>query len=157
MKTFESIVNELERLCVSGFVKTHKTGNAGIGKTLKDELGITEENIQGPDGKSIELKVARKNATKMTKLFTKSPLPKNIFSKLRIEYGYPDENYPDKLVLQTTVNSNKFSTINGKKGFMVVGKINKIEIIMSKPSKNLLIPNPYWLKEDFSNSIKKKI
>jgi len=31
-----------------GFIKTHRTGYTGIGKTLEDLLGIIENNISGP-------------------------------------------------------------------------------------------------------------
>lgn len=156
-KTYDELIQGLRELKEKGFVKTHRTGDTGVGKTLEDLLGIGENNIQGPDGEDTELKAARKNSASMLTLFTKSPSPRGINSKLRAEYGYPDENHPDKLALRTTINSIGFNTIKEKKGFMIVNNEEKIEIIPGRvPKKFPNMPNPYWLKDDFEDSIKKK-
>mgnify|MGYP004004340705 FL=1 len=157
MKTYDEMILGLKTLKEKGFVKTHRAGDTGIGKTLEDLLGIEENNIPGPDGEDTELKAARKNSPSMLTLFTKSPLPRGINSILRAEYGYPDVNHPDKLALRTTIDSVDFNTIQGKKGFMVIHKGDKIEIVPGqKPIKFPDMPNPYWNKEDFEKSIKKK-
>lgn len=82
MQGYKKLINNLKKLKKKGFIKTHRTGNTGIGKTLEDVLGITENNIPGPNAKMIELKSARKNAKSMLTLFTKSPLPKKANSIL---------------------------------------------------------------------------
>ncbi|RZD40376.1 MAG: glycosyl hydrolase [Thaumarchaeota archaeon] len=157
MRTYDEMISGLKELKEKGFVKTHRTGDTGIGKTLEDLLGIEENNIQGPDGEDTELKAARKNSPSMLTLFTKSPLPRGINSMLRAEYGYPDENHPDKMALRTTIDSVDFNTIKGKKGFMIISKGDRIEIVPGrKPKKFPDMENPYWNKEDFENSIKKK-
>ena len=157
MKTYLELITELKKLKKQGFVKTHRAGDTGIGKTLEDLLGIEENNIPGPDGEDTELKAARKNSPSMLTLFTKSPLPRGINSMLRAEYGYPDENHPDKMALRTTIDSVDFNTIKGEKGFMVIHKGDKIEIVPGrKPKKFPNMENPYWNKEDFEKSIKKK-
>ena len=93
----------------------------------------------------------------MLTLFTKSPLPYGINTKLRYEYGYPDERFPEKMVLRTTINSQDFNDIKGKKGFKVVSKGDRIEIqSFRKPTKYFDMPNPYWTKEIFEKSIKTK-
>ncbi len=157
MKTFELIISELKNLNQSGFVKTYSVGSDGIEKTLKNKLGIKDVELQGPNGEHIDIYVSKKNSSKMLILFAKSPLPKKIYSKLREEYGYPDKKYPDKLILRTTIDSIKFNTIKNQEGFMILGKGNKIEIQMKNfMNKKSNIPNPYWPKEDFENSIKNK-
>jgi len=157
MKTYDELIAGLKELKKQGFVKTHRAGDTGIGKTLEDLLGIEENNIPGPDGEDTELKAARKNSPSMLTLFTKSPLPRGINSMLRAEYGYPDENHPNKLALRTTIDSVDFNTIKGEKGFMVIHKGDKIEIVPGrKPKKFPNMENPYWNKEDFEKSIKKK-
>ena len=157
MQTFTQLLDKLKNIEKMGFVKTHRSGDTGIGKTLEDLLDIEENNIQGPDGEDTELKAARKNSPSMLTLFTKSPLPRGINSKLRAEYGYPDENHPDKLALRTTIDSVSFNTIKGEKGFMIVSNEDRIEIVPRRtPTKFPDMPNPYWNKEDFENSIKKK-
>jgi hypothetical protein len=157
VKTYDELIQGLKELKEKGFVKTHRSGDTGIGKTLEDLLGIEENNIQGPDGEDTELKAARKNSASMLTLFTKSPLPKGINGKLRKEYGYFDNNFPDKLVLRIMVNSVDFNTVKGKKGFMIISTDNGIELLPGRPpTKFPDMPNPYWLKEDLENSIKKK-
>ena len=157
MKTYDEMILGLKTLKEKGFVKTHRAGDTGIGKTLEDLLGIEENNIPGPDGEDTELKAARKNSPSMLTLFTKSPLPRGVNSMLRAEYGYSDVNHPDKLALRTTIDSVDFNTIKGKKGFMISSSGDKIEIVPGRPpTKFPDMPNPYWNKEDFENSIKKK-
>lgn len=157
MRTFDEMISGLRELKEEGFVKTHRAGDTGIGKTLEDLLEIEENNFPGPDGKDTELKAARKNSPSMLTLFTKSPLPRGINSKLRAEYGYWDESHPNKLALRTTIDSVGFNTIKGKKGFMIVSKGDRIEIVPGRPpTKFPDMPNPYWTKEDFENSINKK-
>ena len=69
MKTFDELVDGIKELKKRGFIKTHRSGNTGIGKTLEDELGIEENNFPGPDGITTELKAARKNSKSMLTLF----------------------------------------------------------------------------------------
>ncbi len=60
-----------------GFVKTHRSGNTGIGKTLEDLLGIKENNIPLHDIADVaELKTGRQGSSSMLTLFTLEPLPK---------------------------------------------------------------------------------
>lgn len=157
MKSYEEILQGLKKLKNTGYVKTHRSGDTGIGKTLEDLLGIDENNIAGPDGKDTELKAARKNSASMLTLFTKSPLPRGINTKLRYEYGYTDEKFPKKLVLRTTIDSINFNRIKGKPGFKVVSEQDRIEILPARPPKKYPdMPNPHWPKEDLENSIKRK-
>jgi len=59
-----------------GFVKTHRSGNTGIGKTLEDLLGIKENNIPLHDITGVaELKAYRRDAGSMLTLFTLEPQP----------------------------------------------------------------------------------
>jgi hypothetical protein len=68
---FDEIKKRLEEIKEIGFVKTHRSGQTGIGKTLEDLLGIKENNIPGPNALGIiELKAIRKNSKSMLTLFT---------------------------------------------------------------------------------------
>lgn len=157
MKSYEELVDGIKKLKKNGFVKTHRSGDTGIGKTLEDLLGIDENNFAGPDGEDTELKAARKSASSMLTLFTKSPLPRGINTKLRYEYGYSDKDFPDKMVLRTTIDSIDFNNIKGKKGFKIVSKGDRIEIQpFRKPIKFPDMENAYWTKELMEKSIKKK-
>lgn len=54
-----------------GFIKSHRKGNTGVGHTLEQEIGLTENCISGPDLVGNELKAARKGAGGKQTLFTK--------------------------------------------------------------------------------------
>ena len=110
-----------------GYVKTHRKGDTGIGKTLEDLLGIKENNIPGPNGKRIELKSARQNSKSMLTFLTKAPLPSKANSALLQAVGYPAAN--GKKHLHTTLNALSFNTIKTKSGLMVEAKRNKVVII----------------------------
>jgi hypothetical protein len=72
-----------------GYVKSHRKGDTGIGKTLEDLLGITENNIAGPDFATYELKAGRKESVSMLTLFTKAPSPASANKRLLEVFGYP--------------------------------------------------------------------
>ena len=149
MKTFDQLVEEIKKLKKRGFIKTHRSGNTGIGKTLEDLLGIKENNFPGPDGITTELKSARKNSKSMLTLFTKSPDPHGINSKLLKNFGYPGEN--GKLHLHSTINALEFNTLKGKTGFKIEIKDGQINI--ASKLKNIV---PYWKKETLQKSLEKK-
>ena len=87
MKTYEELLVTLKELKKEGFIKTHRKGPTGIGKTLEDLLGIKENAVPGPDAHLTELKSARKGTSSMLTLFTKSPLPYGSNSVILDEYG----------------------------------------------------------------------
>jgi hypothetical protein len=72
---YNELIEKLKRIKEAGWIRTHRAGNTGVGKTLENLLGIRENNIPGPNAAMIELKAARKNASSMLTLFTKSPSP----------------------------------------------------------------------------------
>ena len=78
-------INEIKQM---QYVKSHRVGDTGIGKTLEDLLGITENNISGPDFATYELKSARKDSVSMLTLFTKAPLPNSANMNLLAAFGY---------------------------------------------------------------------
>lgn len=84
--SFEKFVEKLIAIKNIGWIKTHRCGRTGIGKTLEDLLGIKENNIQSPDYGEYELKSARKNSNSMLILITKSPDAKSANSRLRNTY-----------------------------------------------------------------------
>lgn len=82
---FVKRMTEIEKM---GYVESHRRGDTGIGKTLEDLLGISENNIAGPDFEVYELKSGRKNSSSMLTLFTKAPLPNGANKKLLEVFGY---------------------------------------------------------------------
>ena len=114
-----------------GFIESHRTHNTGIGKTLEDYLGITENNIALPDFGVMELKSQRINTISMMTLFTKSP--EGITnSEIRKRFGYPDPEFPKIKILHQTISDGMTGTPNlssGSKIKMSSFLLSTIEIV----------------------------
>jgi len=116
--TYQELITKLKEIKARGFVKTHRAGPTGIGKTLEDLLGIQENNFSGPDAQEMELKSARKNSTSMLTLMTKTPMPKDSTANLLKRYGYPSAS--GKLHLHFTLSSTNFTGPKGKKELKIM-------------------------------------
>jgi len=153
MLSHEEFVHRLNSLPKT-YVKTHRLGNTGIGKTLEDLLGIAENNIRGPDTNETELKAGRKNSVSMLTLFTKSPMPTNVNVKLLKKFGY---NSPKdgKKILHCTLSTNSETTLRGKDGL-------KLGVVKDDHSDKLCIQNfnneieAYWTEDGLKESFLKK-
>lgn len=151
MQKYSEILQKLKELKNTGFVRTHREGNTGIGKTLEDLLGIRENNIPGPDAEMIELKSARKNASSMLTLFTKSPLPRSANSSLLRRFGYPGER--EGRELHTTVNALSFNSLKGRDGFKIIIENDKIGLV-SQVTPEILC---YWDKDTLQRVFETKL
>lgn len=147
---YAEIIRRLKLIKEMNFVKTHRSGSTGIGKTLEDLLGIEENNIPGPNAHRLELKSVRKGIKSMVTLFTKSPLPKSANSMLLDEYGYIPNGIGRKK-LHTTVNALNFNNLRGKPGFKIVVLANRLNLINSE---NKIFC--YWDEHILKQSFEKK-
>jgi len=152
MKGYNELIQKLKKINKMGWVRTHRSGYTGIGKTLEDLLGITENNIPGPNAAMIELKSARRNGSSMLTLFTKSPLPPHANSILLKKFGYPSTTKQKTKRLETTVNAKNFNKIKGKKGFKLSIKKDRVNLITTS---NEIVG--YWDKETLKNSFERKL
>ncbi len=152
MITYADLIKKLKELKKIGYIKTHRAGNTGVGKTLEDLLGIDENNIPGPNAANIELKAARKNATSMLTLFTKSPAPPKINSVLLNRFGYESTRDKNKKELHTTVNAIDFNKLKGEKGFKIEIKKDRINLLTDR--KEVIA---YWEKETLKKSFERKL
>lgn len=75
MEYADFLQKKIEQIKKMGYVESHRAGPTRIGKTLEDLLGITENNIAGPDFSIYELKAMRKDSVSVLTLFTKAPMP----------------------------------------------------------------------------------
>ncbi len=139
MRRYEDILKDLIEIKERGFIKTHRRGNTGVGKTLEDLLNIKENNIPGPNSHLTELKSSRKNTQSMLTLFTKSPLPTKINGRLFDVFGR--RNRDGKKSLHTILNATSRNTLYGKRGFII--KINGTRIEIDCPTDDLG-QVPYW-------------
>jgi len=146
------LIQRLRAIKKMGYVKTHRVGYTGVGKTLEDLLGITENNIPGPNAAMIELKSARKNAKSMLTLLTKSPLPQKANSVLLKRFGYESARGNKRKELHTTVNAQKFNTLKGKSGFKIDIQKEKVNLITIEGE-----VVGYWDKETLRKSFERKL
>ena len=102
----KTLKKELQDIKKQGFVKSHRVGDTGIGKTLEDYLDISENNIALPDFGVMELKSQRIDTSSMMTLFTKSP-DGITNTEIRRRFGYPDPEFPNIKILHQTIDSGR--------------------------------------------------
>lgn len=149
-----------------GYVQTHRKGDTGIGKTLEDLLGITENNIAGPDFATYELKAGRKESVSMLTLFTKAPLPASANKRLLEVFGYAQRKVPrDYKQISLTgkgVDESKIP-VEDKELHVTVDalKANSVGLKLGVKEKKLFIENDkgveaYWDNSTLREAFEKK-
>ena len=109
--TLDDFIREYEKIKAYGWIKTHRSGPTGIGKTLED-LGIPENNLDEPDFGEYELKSCRLNSQSMLTMFTRAPQPARANTHLRKKYGYSSNAYNNnEKVLHSTLTAARFVPI----------------------------------------------
>ena len=152
--TIDDFIYEFEKIRELGWVRTHRSGNTGIGKTLEDLLGIAENNLQDPDFGEFELKAGRKFSNSMLTIITKSPLPYGSNTALRHKYGYSSSAYDnDEKVLHSTLNAVSFTPIASTGNSLRVG-FDSEKIFLYSPTE---VENVYWDKEGLKACFERKI
>lgn len=129
--TLTQIKKVLKELSTKGWVKSNRLHDTGIGKTLEDHLGITENNIALPDFGVMELKSQRTRTPSMMTLFTKSP-DGITNAEIRRRFGYPDSEFPNIKILHQTINNGKKNAmgfhckVDKKQGKLFILKNNEV-------------------------------
>lgn len=150
----------------TGYVQSHRKGDTGIGKTLEDLLGITENNIAGPDFATYELKTGRKESVSMLTLFTKAPLPASANKKLLEAFGYPQRKVSrdhKQLSLAGKGVGESNVPIGDKELHVTVDALrpNNVGLKLGVREKKLFIENDkgveaYWGNDTLRESFEKK-
>ncbi|HIF39242.1 MAG TPA: hypothetical protein EYQ69_08670, partial [Gemmatimonadetes bacterium] len=103
----ESVKEFIERyLAVRelGWVRSHRSNNTGIGKTLEDLLMIDENNLAEADIGDVEIKSQRALASSKVSLFTKKPTgPNGANNILRDQYGVRNPKHPDLMQMHASM------------------------------------------------------
>ena len=134
-----------------GFIKTHRKGDTGIGKTLEDLLGIKENNIPLADiGGIAELKSYRKDAKSMMTLFTLEPLPRGgDRDRLLLDnFGYSKRDNRRSKELHSTLSCKRYNNQNLR---LAIEK-DKIRV----KGKNKIL-NIFWDMESVEKKFNKKL
>jgi len=149
--TYQELVAKLKELKKKGYIRTHRSGDTGIGKTLEDLLEIEENNVPGPNARLLELKSARKGSPSMLTLFTKSPLPsRKAISQLVEKFGYPSLKDRRK-ILHATLRATSYTFIKGREA-LAVRTNDRIEIVDVKGE-----TLGYWDIETLKKSFERKL
>jgi len=129
-KDLEEVKVRLKEISNSGFIKSHRKDNTGIGKTLEDIMDITENNLPSGDFKIgeavVELKAQRRGASSRVTLSTKEPEWMKDKLDTILKTGYKDK--AGRQGLKVTLNVAKFNA----KGYKLEVTDNKISIIHEK-------------------------
>ncbi len=176
MKIFtkESLIEDLNRIRDTGWVKTSRQGNdGGVGNTLEDLLGIEENNLPLPNAGEWEVKGQRSDTTSLITLFHMEPSPracKFVPSIFLPEYGWMHKKagtkYPvDEKSFRQTISA----TQRTNRGFGLVLNTHKeclevsfdrsfvddsthegwLRSVESRVGLGELNPQPYWGFKDF--------
>ena len=149
--TKQELIKKLVKIKKMGFIKTHRAGDTGIGKTLEDLLGIKENNIPLPDIHEIaELKACRKSAKSMLTLFTLEPLPKGGDRDrfLLDNFGYSKRDNQRSKELHSTISCGRYNNQNLK---LLVEK-DKVRVQGERRRLNI-----YWDMESLEEKFEDKL
>lgn len=154
----EKFKRELERISGKGYIKSHRFGDTGVGKTLEDELGVEENSIQASDIGDVELKANRIGSNSKITLFTKAPNKRGVNNKiLRRKYGYKtDESRElneEVQVLHTSVNGENFNTLKGEPFMKLTSKGDRLYL---EHAKDGILEDVYWDEEQLKKAFEKK-
>lgn len=112
INTLNDFIIEFEKIMAMGWIQTHRAGPTGIGKTLEDLLGISENNLDEPDFGEYELKSCRIDSNSMLTMFTRAPEPRQANTFLRMKYGYSSDAYDnEEKVLHSTLSADRFTPV----------------------------------------------
>ena len=166
--TKESLILSLKAIRDRGWIANARPGNAGgIGNTLEDLLGITENNLPIPNAAEWELKCQRLGTSSLTTLFHMEPSPRALRfvpAVLLPTYGWPHgeagRKYPhNEQSFRQTLNSQSqtdrgFTIIvdRGSRKLLVSFDGTKIdprhadwrESVRQQVGLGELSPQPYW-------------
>lgn len=179
--TKEELIKKLTELAKMGWVQNGRFGNhGGIGNTLEDFLGITENNLPIPNAAEWELKAQRAGTSSLTTLFHMEPSPRAVgfVSKVLLPlYGWSHQG------AGTTYKADEMSfrqTIHGlshsDRGFIVqidrtakkvlvsfdAEKVDKrhsewLASVEQKAGLGELNPQPYWGFDDLRHKAGTKL
>lgn len=179
--TKENLINELKKISEMGWIKNARSKNhGGIGNTLEDLLGITENNLPIPNAAEWELKSQRIDTSSLVTLFHSEPSPRAIKfvpKVLLLNYGWKHQEagitYPNnEMSFRQTIHGLSSSD----RGFCVkIDRENKKILISFDSSKvadshcewlacverkiglQELEPQPYWGFDDLANKAGTKL
>lgn len=153
INNLNEFITEFTKIKEQGWIKTHRSGPTGVGKTLEDLLGIPENNLDEPDFGEYELKSCRIDSQSMLTMFTRAPQPARSNTYLREKYGYSSNAYDnEEKVLHSTLSADRFTSIaNTGNQLKIQCEADGIYIASQDGKENV-----YWSRETLKRSFEKK-
>ncbi|HDS30077.1 MAG TPA: MvaI/BcnI restriction endonuclease family protein, partial [Firmicutes bacterium] len=170
--TKEDLIGALKDIRNKGWIPNARHGNAGgVGNTLEDLLGITENNLPIPNAAEWELKCQRGNTSSLTTLFHMEPSPRAIRfipNILLPKYGwrhqeagskYADEEMSFRQTITGTNRTDRgFGLVVDRQAMKVVISFDAtavssrhnewLESVKRRAGLGELTPQPYWGFDD---------
>ena len=170
--TKEDLIKALREIRGMGWIPNARPGNdGGIGNTLEDLLGISENNLPIPNAAEWELKCQRFNTNSLTTLFHMEPSPRAIRfvpNVLLPKYGWPHDQaggrYPvTEMSFRQTINAlartdRGFGIVVDRQNRKVIvsfdaSKVDSrhqvwLETVRQRVGLGELSPQPYWGFDD---------
>lgn len=147
----DRFVRELHNISEEGYITTIRKGDTGVGHTLEQRLGLTENNLSLPDLGEVELKSFRKNTSSMLTMFTKEPISDMGRSRDRYllnTFGYTTTESDRISNLYTTVSANAFNS----QGFILRIENDRINLYHENAELNI-----YWTYELLKTVFERKM
>lgn len=157
MYTKESLIASLRAIRAQGWIQNARRGNVGgIGNTLEDLLGITENNLPIANAGEWELKTQRANTRALTTLLHTEPSPRAVRfvpATLLPKYGWPHAEagltYPsNELSFRQTISGLSRSD----RGFGVVIDLSKRKLLISFDANAVSAAHADW-----RNSVQQRV
>ena len=149
--TKETLIAKLLEIVAMGWIPNGRHGNhGGIGNTLEDLLGLTENNLPIPNAAEWELKTQRLDTSSLTTLIHMEPSPralKFVPNVLLPNYGWAHgesgKKYPPtEMSFRQTINGMERSD----RGFKVVIDRDQRKIMISFDASKLAPHHAEWLR-----------
>lgn len=151
--TLDDFIREYMNIVNMVWIKTHRSGPTGIGKTLEDLLGIPENNKDEPDFGDYELKSCRVNSNSMLTMFTRAPAPRGANPYLRLKYGYSSGACDNaETVLHATLSADRFTSIADTGHRLKITCLDNGIYIESEEG----IEDIYWSRSELKRCFEKK-
>jgi hypothetical protein len=148
--TKESLIAALREIAAMGWIRNARPGNAGgVGNTLEDLLGITENNLPVPNAAEWELKCQRANTGSLTTLFHMEPSPRAmrfVPNVLLPKYGWAHAQAgatypPGEMSFRQTINGLSRSD----RGFGAIVDRSSQRVLVSFDSRAVDLRHAVWL------------
>lgn len=160
-ETIKELYKKFKTIKNSGWIKSIKKGNAGIGITFENLIGLSENEFEVPDFNGVEIKTKREYSNAYTNLFNATPDGPHFHEvkRLKEKYGYPHSKLKEYRVL----NVSCFANIRNKIGInhYFILKVNRQEqklfLLVYNKKGELIEDEVFWYFDTLKEKLYRKL